>query len=221
MMFLGRTKAGFSTYVWWTCASIYLIFSFFCDRFWYTSNVLFFIFTASYLNDWIGKREWRDVLPGINKIFFTYSVIIILFLPHSINALARSMNIYTRLNTHYENVACWMRRCIPEGETVYHAYATDSSYFICLNPKNSYLVSCDPVYMFYRYPMEFRIYEDLRKGNINNPHRVLREVFKVNYGYTRNDNALYGQIKRDASYFKILYEDEIGIVFEILKNVKG
>ncbi len=215
-MFLGRARAGFPTMVWWVCASVYIVMAFFCDRFWYNANLLFYIFAASYLSDWKNQTDARRFMNAICRIFFVYALIIILVLPYCLKVLTDSIQGYARMNTHYEDVARWMNRNIPDKELIFHAYSSDSSYFICLNPKNRYIVSCDPIYMYHRYPREFGVYKGLTEGMVDNPRGALREVFRVTYGYTRNNNPLYRQIKKNPPDFKILYEDEFGIVFKII-----
>lgn len=214
-MFFGGVKASFPTMVWWVCASVYIVISFFCDRFWYNANLLFYIFVASYLSDWKNQTDSRKLFRAISRIFFVYTLIIILILPYCLRVLTDTIQGYAMMNTHYEDVARWMSRNIPDKELIFHGYSSDSSYFICLNPKNRYIVSCDPIYMYYRYPREFGVYKALIEGRIDKPAVALKEVFKVNYGYTRNNNPLYRQIKKNTSDFKILYEDESGIVFKI------
>lgn len=121
------------------------------------------------------------------------------------------------MNTHYEDTARWMNRNIPAGEIIYHASWSDSPYFICLNPKNNYLVVLDPIYMFYRYPTLYKIYEDLRYGKIKKPYRIIKKMFKAKYGYTSKLNTgLFYQINKDKKHFKILYEDNMGIVFKVM-----
>lgn len=215
-MFLKRTKVNFATAVWWGCSSLYLALSFFSVRFWYQANILFFIFLASYLNDWLGNRKWQEALPGLRILFIPYAIIAFLFSPSSFSALKRSMEHYLITNKHYEQAASWMRKHIPEQETIFHAGGSDSSYFICLNPKNNYLFACDPIYMFYRYPKEYVHYADLQDGRTDNPAGLLRKVFKVTYGYTRKIASMYQQIISDQHNFQVLYEDDIGIIFKVL-----
>lgn len=215
-MFLIRPKLSLPTVVWWGCTNIYLLLSFFSNRYWYVTTVLFFIFFASYLKDWIGAREARQLLPKINLSICVYLIFILVFLSAIIKGLREYMDFYIGLNTHYENIANWMRKHIPAGETIYHAYWSDSPYFICLNPKNDYLVVLDPIYMFYSHPQEYLVYKDLEFGRLNNPAEAFKKVFKVEYGYTRDDNMLYRQISGDDKHFRVLYKDNLGIIFKVL-----
>ena len=121
------------------------------------------------------------------------------------------------MNSHYEATAKWMQKNIPPGELIYHPFWSDSPYFMCFNPKNNYISVLDPIYMFYRYPKEFLINKDLYEGRFQNPQEVLGEVFKVTYGYARKSNPLYAQIENDPAHFEILYRDNGGAVFKLLK----
>jgi len=215
-MFLTRVKLSFPTIVWWGCVNMYLILSFFSNRYWYITTVLFFIFFASYLKDWIGTRELKQLLPKISLFVCGYLTVILVFISPVAKETENFMKFYIQLNTHYENAARWMRGHIPAGKTIYHAYWSDSPYFICLNPKNDYLVALDPIYMFYSHPREYLVYKDLEFGRLENPSRAFKDVFKAEYGYTRNDNMLYKQVTGDDKHFQVLYKDNLGIVFKVL-----
>ncbi|MBP7089090.1 MAG: hypothetical protein KBB01_07335, partial [Candidatus Omnitrophica bacterium] len=214
--FLTKARVSYSTLTWWACSSIYLVLSFLSNRYWYTSNVLFFIFFASFLKDWLKDKDWKTLLVKLNTLIIICAVIFIVIFSLKFNIFSTFLKERTELNLHYEKVGLWMNKNIPPTETIYHGYWSDSPPFICLNPKNNYLVVLDPIYMFYRYPKEYIIYQNLVKGRVYNLKEAFVKVFKVNYGYLRNNNALYYQIKADSKNFKILYEDSWGIVFQVL-----
>jgi hypothetical protein len=214
--FLKRVRVSFSTIVWWVCAGIYLFLSFSSSRFWYVANVLFFVFFASYIKDWAGGRSWKKLLPKLNLITVVFVVAALLIhIPNSKDFL-RDLKTWALINTHYENVARWMNKNIPKGEIVYHANWCDSPYFICLNPANRYLVVLDPIFMYYRYPKVYSIYRDLKLGRVRKPYKILRSVFRINYGYVFKNSPLSLQVKEDPQHFKILYNDYYGIVFKII-----
>ena len=217
MKFLTKVRVSYSTLCWWACSSIYLVLSFLSNRYWYTSNILFFIFFASFLKDWLGGRDWKTVLAKLNIAIVICTAIFISIFSLKFNIFSEFLKERTQLNLHYENVGLWMNKNIPAAETIYHGYWSDSPPFICLNPKNNYLVVLDPIYMFYRYPKEYIIYQNLIKGRIDNPQETFEKLFKTNYGYLRCNNVLYHQIKADFRNFKILYEDNWGIIFRVLK----
>jgi hypothetical protein len=215
--FWSRTKVSVATLIWWACTLVYLALSFSGNRYWYTANVLFFIFFASYVKDWIQAREWRLVAVRIRAAIITCSFFVVIFLPTTLKNLNNEIMHNVTINTGYQDAAYWMNKNIPPGETVYHAYWFDSPYFICLNPKNDYINVLDPIYMWYRYPKKYRLYVDLANGKIEKPYEVLRQIFKVRFGYCRKDTALSLQVRQDTAHFKILYANKWGIVFEILK----
>jgi hypothetical protein len=212
-----KTRISFATSVWAACANFYVVFAFEHDRHWYPANILFFIFFASYLKDWLELKRSFAWLKIYTFTILYLAASVVLF-PKSVESLRANIELNTELGIHYENAALWMKKNIPAGETIYHNYWSDSAYFICFNPKNNYLVVLDPLYMYYRYPEAFLFYRDLSRGLINKPYEALKEVFKVNYGYTRKDNFFYARIKNNPGQFRILYEDGLGIVFELLKN---
>lgn len=152
----------------------------------------------------------------LNIFIALYVAIILVFFPLNSKRLKEFIEYYTINNIHSENVALWMKKHIPAGQTIYHAAWSDSTVFICLNPKNNYIVVLDPIYMFYRYPRIYLIYQKLRSAEVAKPYEVLKKVFKVNYGYVRKETPLYLQITQNLKQFKILYEDNIGIVFQLI-----
>ncbi len=218
MAFLSRVKISFTTAVWAACANFYLALAINADRYWYPANALFFIFFAAYTKDWIESKKPAKTAGKINAFIVAYAVIAVIFLPASLNSLRANMELNTKMGVHYKKAGLWMKDNIPAGETIYHNYWSDPDYFICFNPKNDYLVVLDPVNMYYRYPRIFLLYRDLSRGMINKPYEALKEVFKVKYGYTRNDNFFYVRIKKSRNQFKILYEDDLGIIFKLLDN---
>lgn len=212
--FLSRVRLSLSTLVWWACTNVFLVLSFLGHRYWYNVNVLFCIFFASYLKDWIADRQWKDYLKQLNIFIAIYLIGVVVFNPFK--NLIINIDNTTRTNYHYENVAHWMKNNIPEGETIYHAYWSDSPYFICLNPKNNYLVVLDPIYMIFHKGRMYFAYRDLYKGKIDNSFEAIRKLFKTSYGYTRKSSGLYQQIIDSPDEVEILYEDDLGVVFKII-----
>ncbi|MBU1148316.1 MAG: hypothetical protein KKD11_08185, partial [Candidatus Omnitrophica bacterium] len=91
-----------------------------------------------------------------------------------------------------------------------------SQYFIGLNPDNDYFVTLDPVYMYKWNPELYKLYRDVSFGNTDNPYAILKNKFKVKYGYVGKNyfSGLIEQIKAD-SRFTILTEDNFGIIFTL------
>lgn len=218
MAFWARVKVSLSTCVWWACTTVYLALSFFNNRHWYIVNVLFFVFFASYLKDWLGGKEWRGAVSKIRASIIIFVAVSMLFMPVMLRNLKELVIGQTTVNMSYEDAARWMKKNIPAGEVVYHTFWYDSPYFICLNPKNDYIVALDPIYMLYRYPKEYLIYRQLTDGRFDKPYDVLPKVFKSNYGYARKGAVLLNQIKKDDKHFKILYENDSGVVFKVLQQ---
>ena len=218
LLLSAKIKVSFPTMVWWACTSIFLVFGFWSNRYWYQVNILFFIFFASFIKDW-GLEKYRQRFSRRISIL-TVAYIGIIFLVSYPALKHRAMSVKDKIfkDIDYENAGRWMNKNIPAGETVYHAFWSDSPYFICLNPKNNYLVILDPIYMYYLSPWLYNLYSDLYKGRIISPVGVLNTVFMVNYGFTNKIAPLYRQIKSDSVNFKILYENRTGVVFKVLSK---
>jgi hypothetical protein len=206
---LTRRIVSLATSVWLASAGIYLFLAFFGNRYWYQANALFFIFFASCLNDWIeGKgRAWPAAL---------YFIISLAFLAPNLGRLKDFMEFSCARSLHFEKTGRWMEKNIPAGQTIYHSYWADSPYFICLNPKDNYINTLDPIYMFYRYPREFKLLNELSLGRVDKPYETIGRIFKARYGYLNKFEPLYRQVNDAPRYFKVLYEDSEGIVFKLL-----
>jgi len=215
MAVYSRVKINFATAVWAACANFYIIFAFQSDRHWYPANILFFIFFAAYLKDWLAHKEKKAVSLKINIFIILYLLIAAAFLPAGLKNLKATIEYHTRVGAHYKKVGLWMKGHIPPAETVYHNNWNESAYFICFNPANNYIVVLDPMYMFYRYPGRYLFYRDLSLGKNAEPYKALKNVFKVKYGYTRKNNSFYLRLHNAPDEFKILYEDDLGVVFKL------
>lgn len=215
--FFSKKRISFSTAVWFACANFYLLLALSANRHWYAVNILFFIALASYLKDLKGERPWGEFNRKINFFILGYLILILFYFPGAIKNLAGNIDRSIRLGNHYKDVSFWMKTHIPPGQLIYHNYWSDPSYFLCFNPNNDYLVVLDPFYMYHRYPELYLFYLDLSKGNVDNVYDSLNNIFKVNYGYTRKDNLFCAKVMNDPSRFNILYEDDLGIVFDLKK----
>jgi len=216
--FLINKRMSLPSVVWGAVAGIYTLLAFYSTRFWHQAIPLSFIFLASYFGNFMKDPDWPKTLDRIRVFILVFFIAAPFFLAANSIRLARSLEFLAVRNSYYENAGSWMRKNIPEGETIYHSYWDDSSYFIYMNPKNNYINTNDPIYMFYRYPNEFSLIDKLCMGMVINPHEALGRIFKARYAYLRKDEPLYRQIKSDANRFRLLYEDNYGAIFELLKN---
>lgn len=212
---LEKNKISLSTFVWLGCSTFYLRLSFHSDRFWYTTTILIFIFFAAYLKDWLLNANSKQANKKLASLSVCSAFAMLMFFPSSHAIIKEGLTEYMLIGSHYEKVALWMRQNIPAGETIYHASWSDSPYFIYLNSKNDYIVCCDPIYMFYHSSQNYLLYDDLKNGRIEKPYEVIAKDFKAHYGYAGKKSILYSQIQKDHEHYKILYEDDKGVVFQI------
>lgn len=219
--FVSRIKPSISTYVWGACTSFYLLTSFLSVRYWYTTAVLVVIFFASFIKDLLDQREIYKLLAKIRLTLLLSGLIIPVLFFLNFRTFANGLPRFVRGNLHYENMANWMRMNIPAGETIFHSGWWHSVYFIALNPKNNYLVTLDPIYMFYRYPRYYQLYKKISGGEVKKPHLFIKRIFKSRYGYTEKGTGLYWQIAGDKNNFSIVYQDGLGIIFKIIDGPKN
>lgn len=212
-------RASLATFVWFACLCFYLFLSLFQARHWYTTSILSIIFFASFLHDWfLGKpRQWITKKARIIVIGFV--ILGAGFYFKNMRSFMLDRNLSVNVAMKYENAAYWMSLNLPPKEIVYHTNWDESPYFILFNPKDYYINVLDPIYMFYAYPEVFIRYKDLYDGKIDKPYSILKRMLHLNYGYASVRSALHGYIKNDGKHFKILYNDNYGIVFKILNPV--
>jgi hypothetical protein len=214
---LTKRRVGFSTCVWLFATSTYILLGFFGNRYWYQANILFYIFFASYLKDWTENKGWIERLLKFKApIAFCLAAILAVSL-YNFKQLKESIRFGSERSLHFENVGRWMQKNIPANQTIYHSYWGDSPYFICLNPKDYYINVLDPIYMFYRYPREFNLLNEVSLGRVDKPYEALGKIFRTNYGYVNKFEPLYRQVREYPRQFKILYEDNEGIVFGLMQ----
>ncbi len=212
---LTKRVVSLATAVWLASAGIYLFLAFFGNRYWYQANALFFIFFASCLNDWRGDKNRAKPMQRFKFPAALYFIISLVFLAPNLKQLKGFMEFSCARSLHFENAGRWMNKNIPANQTIYHSYWTDAPYFICLNPKDNYINALDPIYMFYRYPREFNLLNELSLGRVDKPDEAIGRIFKARYGYLNKFEPLYRQINDAPRYFKILYEDSEGIIFKL------
>ncbi|MFA5156567.1 MAG: hypothetical protein WC532_04170 [Candidatus Omnitrophota bacterium] len=213
---LKRKAIGFTTAVWFSATSIYLFLAFFGNRYWYQANILFFVFFASCVNDWLKNKNWKGSSGKLKLTLALYlAAVIALSLP-GMKQLKEFIDFSSARSSRFEETGRWMQKNIPAGQTIYHSYWNDSPYFICLNPKDNYLNCLDPIYMSYRYPRESELLNELRLGRVDKPYVAIRKIFKSGYAYLNKFEPLYRQALEYPRQFKILYTNSEGAVFELL-----
>ena len=204
-------KARFETKAFMALSAVFFVLSFICRRYLSHGYTIMLLAFASYLSDVpIDAKH-------ISKKLIAFVLLIIAILGLNSFKGARYNALVARIvNSHYEGVGKFLEANVPEGELVFHANWSDSQYFIGVNPKNDYFVTLDPVYMYKWNPGLYKLYRDVSFGKTNNPYPVLKDTFKVKYGYISKNyfSGLIDQIRLD-SRFTILAEDTFGVIFKL------
>jgi hypothetical protein len=213
-----KRKLTLATAMWFAALNMYLFLGAFGNRHWYQANVLFFIFFASWLNDYVQGANWGDFLRRSRFVIIGYAIVVLIFFAPATKQTKQFMDYSSEKNRNLEVVGRWMSLVIPPGKTIYHSYWSDSPYFLCLNPKDKYIIVLDPIYMLWPYPREYALVKELMLGKVAKPEVAINKIFKADYGYVHKSEPLYRQVVGSPQYFKIIYEDIEGAVFELVKE---
>ena len=175
---------------------------------------------AMFVSDWTSDKGFSKFLKkirhGVNLIMLSGMVLVILMIGGALKKVAQTAKGTTVMNGHYEEMGNFLKENVPEGELIFHANWSDSQYFIGVNPKNDYMVTLDPVYMWHKNQEVYKLYRAVAFAQLEDPYEVLKNAFKVNYGYAdkRYFGGLVAQV-RENEKFKIVKEDQMGVIFKL------
>lgn len=215
-----RPKAALRTQVFLLISSVYFVFSFLSQRYIAQGYPLMLLTTASCVKDYFESETGRQTSARLRFLFrsaITLTCVLAvcygIFMYKNLRDFAFTSNIF---DSHYEKVGNFLKEKAPEGEIIFHANWSDSQYFIGVNPDNDYFVTFDPIYMACYDRRLYDLYRDVSFGRTKDPYDILKNVFKVNYGYVGKNyfSGLIEQIRKDPR-FKILGEDGLGVVFKL------
>lgn len=212
LLLLKKIRINFHVIVLFFVFSFFTFLSMFSLAYWYFAYPFGIIFVATFFSDYL-----KDKRQSIQNIFLFVCGIVLLsnaFFIYKTDKYSKVITSTTIMNNHYENMAKWMGKNIPAGKTIFHSAWSDSPCFIGLNPKNYYFVVLDPIYMYYYSKDLYSEYTNLSQGKFKNPYEVLKNGFKVNYGYVNKIYPLYTQITKD-NRFRIIHEDPDGAIFQL------
>lgn len=133
------------------------------------------------------------------------------------NNLQQSLLSESIYNSHFEQVANWLKLNVPAGETVFHTNWSDSQYLIGMDPLHDFIVTLDPIYMYSWNSDLYKKYREISFGNSKNPYEDIKKYFGANYGYAGKNyfGGLINQIRGDKIHFAILAEDYLGVIFRL------
>jgi hypothetical protein len=208
-----RPKTRFETKAFLALSTVYFVLSFICQRYIVHGYPFMLLAFTSYISDSVKDRE----LEATKKVKTILLIVIVLLGINTYKAVRYNALVTRIYNTHYEQVGKWMEKNIPEGELVFHSNWSDGQYFIGLNPKNDYFVAIDPIYMYEWNHELYQLYRDVSFGRTSDPYTILKNTFKVRYGYIGKNyfTGLINQIRQDTR-FKILAEDNFGVIFKLI-----
>jgi hypothetical protein len=216
-----KIKLSYTTIFFTIIAQFYLALALMSNRFWFMVVPLAALAMAAFLKDafYSDKESLLGKKSGQAIVYFIMAVYLIAALPLNINKLKQKVKARQETNTANEQIAYWMKDNIPKGETIFHSSWSYSPVLTCINPKNNYLVTLDPIYMYYWSESIQKIYQDLSYGDEPDAYYHLKNTFKTQYGITYIKHGFYKLLEKDPR-FEILHTHKGHVVFKLLDFYK-
>lgn len=215
-----RPKIKIRTQMMIILASIFVVMGMMSQRYIAHGYPFMILGLGMFLSDWTSDRGFKQFLKkikrGINLLMLTGVAMVLMLIGSSFKQVVATAKGTTIMNGHYEEMGNWLKDNVPEGELIFHANWSDTQYFIGINPKNDYFVTLDPVYMWHKNQDLYKLYRAVAFAQLEDPYKILKEVFKVNYGYAdkRYFGGLVAQVRQDE-HFEIVKEDQMGVIFKL------
>ena len=218
---LDRPRIKLKTQIMFLLGAMFIFMGFWSQRYIAHGYPFMILGLTMFLSDWYEgegiKRLAKKIKKWINVLMTAGVMLVLVLLANSLQRLMPRARGNTLMNSHYEAMGQWLRENTEEGEIVFTANWSDPQYFIGLSPKNNYLVTMDPVYMWHKNQQAYDLYRAAAFGRLEDPYPALKEVFKASYGYAGKNyfSGLINQVREDER-FKIVKEDQMGVIFKIL-----
>ena len=215
-----RPKILRRTQIMMILASVFVVMGMMSQRYIAHGYPFMILGLGMFVGDWTSDKGFklflRKIERGVNLIMLVGIVIVILMIGSSLKKVAQTAKGTTAMNGHYEEMGNYLKDNVAEGELIFHANWSDSQYFIGVNPKNDYFVTLDPVYMWHKNQEVYKLYRAVAFAQLEDPYAVLKNTFKVNYGYAdkRYFGGLVAQVRADTR-FEIVKEDRMGAIFRL------
>ena len=117
---------------------------------------------------------------------------------------------------YYKGAALWLREHTKPGTIVFNTDWDDFPQIFFYNTNNYYIVGLDPNYM-YRYNKSlYRTWQDITKGKVENPHKIIVEKFNSFYVLTDNEHESFIKNANKDVNMKIVYKDKYCTVYSIV-----
>lgn len=215
-----RPRASLRTKVFMAHACVFFVFSFLSQRYIAHGYPLILLGLASYSRDYLQVEPGSTQAAGPRRIFSILAALwvslAIAFGMLTYNNLRQFALLHRVFDSHYEQAGKFLKENVPKGELIFHTNWSDSQYFIGLDPDNDYLVTLDPIYMFYYDRRLYQLYRDVSFGRSDDPYGIIKGTFRANYVYSGKSffAAFIEQARKDAR-FQVLGEDNLGVIFRL------
>ena len=220
VVLMERPKIKVKTQIMMILSSVFVVMGMMSQRYIAHGYPFMILTLGMFVSDWTSDKGFKifkkKIERGVNLLILIGMVTVILMIGGALKKVAATAKGTTIANGHYEEMGNWLQENVPEGETIFHANWSDPQYFIGINPKNNYFVTLDPVYMWHKNQEVYKLYRAVAFAQLEDPYKVLKDVFEVNYGYAdkRFFGGLVAQVKENDK-FEIVKEDQMGVIFRL------
>lgn len=217
-----RPRVKQRTQIMFLLASVFVVMGMMSQRYISHGYPFMILSLGMFVSDWQQSKNFKKFLIKIDKalnlIMITGMVLVLGMVFGSFKKIVVAARGTTIMNGHYESMGKWLEENVPNNELIFHANWSDSQYFIGINPKNDYFVTMDPVYMWHKNQELYKLYRAVSFGQLEDPYIVLRDTFKVNYGYVGKNyfSVLADQVESDER-FEVMKEDQFGLIFKLVE----
>ena len=121
-------------------------------------------------------------------------------------------------NDYYRGAALWLKQHTQPGTIVFNTDWDDFSQLFFYNDSNYYVVGLDPNYMRKYDDNLYRVWQDIGKGKVRNPHKAIVDQFKAFYVLTDNSHQAFLRRVEEDTQMTAVYRDAHCSVYSISED---
>ncbi|OHB39797.1 MAG: hypothetical protein A2Y09_00170 [Planctomycetes bacterium GWA2_39_15] len=175
------------------------------------------LFCAFGVNDlFYNNKENRFVKRGISYCVLSIVVLITGYFTITNFVAARKELEGEPSKDYYKGAALWLKEHTKPGTIVFNTDWDDFPQLFFYNTDNYYIVGLDPNYMYRHNKSLYRTWQDITKGKIENPHKIIVEKFNSFCVLTDNEHKGFIKNANKDPNMRIVYKDKYCSVYSII-----